>query len=290
MTVDVYEELRRRALARIDGTGIDPESQPEAVRELLESTVEEYQRRAHLGEGLSLADPQATLHRLVQSVSGQGPLARLLDRASSPELPPHGKTLLLLGEATHRGCETGVGRREPLVRLERRKRVDGGAGLLERENVALLIGRDPNGYPNGQFADFSANWGPSVPQNTNAAYQAKVADYRNANRVGITLILHPGGSVESLSLLKRVADDGNLTVRVNQAISAGRIRGETNSAAIDKLIAEMDRAVQMPGVTGVGRLVPKITVPNTVTGLPTTFSPAARFRYQPLKLLGSEPP
>ena len=27
MTVDVYEELRREALARIDGTGIDPENQ-----------------------------------------------------------------------------------------------------------------------------------------------------------------------------------------------------------------------------------------------------------------------
>jgi predicted amidohydrolase YtcJ len=99
-----------------------------------------------------------------------------------------------------------------------------------------FIGRDPNGYPNGQFSDFSANWGRSLPREPNAAYQAVVDDYRNANRVGITWILHPGGSAGSLSVLKRVADDGKLTVRVNQAISAGGVRGKTDPAVVDKLI------------------------------------------------------
>jgi pilus assembly protein CpaF len=86
MTVDVYEELRREALARIDGTGIDPESQLEEVRELLEVAVEDYQRRAHLGDGRSLADPRATVNRLVQSVTGRGPLSRLLDRRDVEEI------------------------------------------------------------------------------------------------------------------------------------------------------------------------------------------------------------
>ncbi|MFB3110101.1 MAG: hypothetical protein ACE1Y8_03015, partial [Acidimicrobiia bacterium] len=86
MTVDVYEELRREALARIDGTGIDPENQLEEVRELLELAVEDYQRRAHLGDGRSLADPQATVNRLVQSVTGRGPLSRLLDRPDVEEI------------------------------------------------------------------------------------------------------------------------------------------------------------------------------------------------------------
>ena len=86
MTVDVYEELRREALARIDGTGIDPQSQMEEVRELLEVAVEDYQRRAHLGDGRSLADPRATVDRLVQSVTGRGPLSRLLDRPDVEEI------------------------------------------------------------------------------------------------------------------------------------------------------------------------------------------------------------
>jgi len=116
------------------------------------------------------------------------------------------------------------------------------AGLNEKTALprGAFIGRDPKGYPNGQFSDFSAKWGPSAPEKPDADYLSRVADYKNANRVGITLILHPGGSVESLKVLKRVADDGHLTVRVNQAISAFEIRGESNPAVVDKLIAQLN--------------------------------------------------
>jgi pilus assembly protein CpaF len=86
LTVDVYESLRREALARIDGTGIDPAEQVDAVRDLLEATVDEYQRKAHLGGGRSLADPEATVERLVRSVSGRGPLSQLLDRDDIEEI------------------------------------------------------------------------------------------------------------------------------------------------------------------------------------------------------------
>ncbi|MFQ5522233.1 MAG: CpaF family protein [Acidimicrobiia bacterium] len=96
MSLDVYEELRRRALARIDGTGLDPMADPEAVRELLESTVEEYQRRAHLGEGRSLADPRATVKRLVESVTGNGPLIQLLHRPDVEEIFIEGDRLTYL--------------------------------------------------------------------------------------------------------------------------------------------------------------------------------------------------
>ncbi len=86
MTVDVYERLRREALVRIDGTGIDPSCEVEAVRELLETTVEEYQKEAHLGGGRSLADPSATVDRLVMSVTGQGPITQLLQRDDVEEI------------------------------------------------------------------------------------------------------------------------------------------------------------------------------------------------------------
>lgn len=86
MTVDVYEELRREALAHIDETGIDPADQPHRVRALLETTVEAYQRKAHLGEGRSLADPRSTIDRLARSLSGRGPLSELLDRDDVEEI------------------------------------------------------------------------------------------------------------------------------------------------------------------------------------------------------------
>jgi len=86
VTTDVYEALRREALARIDGTGLDPAKQSEAVRDLLEETVEEYQRRAHLGGGVSLVDPKSTVDRLARSVSGRGPLAELIERNDVEEI------------------------------------------------------------------------------------------------------------------------------------------------------------------------------------------------------------
>ena len=96
MTMDVYEELRREALALIDGTGIDPETQPTEVRELLEVAVDDYQRRAHLGDGRSLADPSATVDRLIQSVTGRGPLSQLLEQPDVEEIFVEGDTVTYL--------------------------------------------------------------------------------------------------------------------------------------------------------------------------------------------------
>jgi len=86
VTVDVYESLRQEALARLDGTGLDPTLEAEAVRELLQATVDDYQHRAHLGDGRSLADPGATVERLVRAVTGRGPLYELLERADVEEI------------------------------------------------------------------------------------------------------------------------------------------------------------------------------------------------------------
>lgn len=86
MTLDVYEELRREALAHIDESGIDPTLQPQEVRALLETAVEDYQRRAHLGEGRSLANPALTVERLARSLTGRGPLSELLGREDVEEI------------------------------------------------------------------------------------------------------------------------------------------------------------------------------------------------------------
>lgn len=86
MTTDVYESLRREALARLDGTGLDPERDPDQVRVLLDATVEEYQQKAHLGDGRSLIDPKATVERLIRSVMGRSPLRDLLEREDVEEI------------------------------------------------------------------------------------------------------------------------------------------------------------------------------------------------------------
>ncbi len=86
MTSDVYEQLRRTALQKIDGEGIDPAEEKDAVVALARSTVAEYQQRAHLGDGKSLADPAVTVERLVQSVTGRGALHDLLARDDVEEI------------------------------------------------------------------------------------------------------------------------------------------------------------------------------------------------------------
>jgi pilus assembly protein CpaF len=86
MTLDAFEEIRRRALDRIDGAGIDPETQPDALRDVVVGTVDEYQKMAHLGDLRSLADPTATVDRLLRSVSAHGHLGDLLERNDIEEI------------------------------------------------------------------------------------------------------------------------------------------------------------------------------------------------------------
>ncbi len=86
MTVDAYHEIRRRALEKIDGSGLDPQRDTARLVELLRAAVDDYQRHAHMGETRSLADPDATVRRLLQSVSYFGPLGDLLDRDDVEEI------------------------------------------------------------------------------------------------------------------------------------------------------------------------------------------------------------
>lgn len=99
-----------------------------------------------------------------------------------------------------------------------------------------FIGREADGYPNGQFADFSANFGPSLPNPPDSTYTARAAAIARSNSLGITAILRPGGSANDLALAKRLADDGKLTVHMNQALSAGSVRGQTDAAAVDAFV------------------------------------------------------
>jgi pilus assembly protein CpaF len=120
MTTDAYQEIRRRALARIDGAGIDPADDAGPLIQLLEETVEDYQRMAHLGEGRSLANPEATVRRLYQSVSAHGPLGGLLDRDDVEEIFIEGDRVSYLEAGGWlRGLETPTSEEENRQVVER---------------------------------------------------------------------------------------------------------------------------------------------------------------------------
>ncbi len=118
MSVDAYAQLRKEALARIDGSGIDPGDQPEAVARLLRTTVDDYQRRAHLGEVKTLVDPDATVERLVASLTGRGPLMTLLESPDIEEVFIEGDKVSFLEAG---GVLRGAG--EPSTEEENRQAV-----------------------------------------------------------------------------------------------------------------------------------------------------------------------
>lgn len=72
---DVYEILRRRVHAEINGRGIDVEA-PGAVEDLVSEVVDDYQRRATTGlaDGAPLADRGDMVRRLLRSIRQFGPL------------------------------------------------------------------------------------------------------------------------------------------------------------------------------------------------------------------------
>ena len=86
MSVDAFHAIRRKALERIDGSGLDPQHDTSRLMELLRATVDDYQRSAQMGEARSLADPDATVRRLLQSVTFYGPLGELLEREDVEEI------------------------------------------------------------------------------------------------------------------------------------------------------------------------------------------------------------
>lgn len=86
MTRDAYAAIRQEALRQIDQAGIDPSRDRDQLVTVLESAVADYQRQAQLNGARSLANPQATVQRLLESISEDGPLGRLLQRDDVEEI------------------------------------------------------------------------------------------------------------------------------------------------------------------------------------------------------------
>jgi pilus assembly protein CpaF len=81
-----YDEIRRRALELVESRRIDPVLERDMARALVTGAVDEYQRRAHLGQGRALHNPTEMIDRVLRAVSELGPLTELLGRSDIEEV------------------------------------------------------------------------------------------------------------------------------------------------------------------------------------------------------------
>jgi pilus assembly protein CpaF len=102
---DAYDDIRRRALALLERRQARLDGDAATVRADVERAVDEYQRRAHLGEVVPLGDPGAMTERVVRSVLDFGPLTELLARDDVEEIFVEGPRVSYLdGTGRLRGC------------------------------------------------------------------------------------------------------------------------------------------------------------------------------------------
>jgi pilus assembly protein CpaF len=83
---DAYEDIRLQALARIERRRLRADTDADAVRVEVEHAVDDYQRRAQLGEVVPLGDPRDMTERVLRSVTDFGPLSELLARTDVEEI------------------------------------------------------------------------------------------------------------------------------------------------------------------------------------------------------------
>lgn len=81
-----YEEIRRQALTLVEELRVDTSAARDRVSEVVSRAVDDYQRRAHLGEGRPLGDPADMVERVTRSLADFGPLTHLLSRTDVEEV------------------------------------------------------------------------------------------------------------------------------------------------------------------------------------------------------------
>jgi predicted amidohydrolase YtcJ len=102
------------------------------------------------------------------------------------------------------------------------------------------IGRDPNGRPNGFFADMDVeDWGEIAPVTDAARVDLVRRTIADANRMGITSVFIPGAAEEQIPRWAKVQDEGALTLRANLGLSADFVHDTTDVAKLRKHIAAL---------------------------------------------------
>lgn len=110
------------------------------------------------------------------------------------------------------------------------------------------IGRDPNGRPNGFFADMDVEeWGEVAPVTEAERVELVRRTIADANRMGITSVFIPGTTEEQLPRWAAVQAEGGLTLRVNLGLSADFVHDTADTAELRKRIAALDEYRKQAG-------------------------------------------
>ena len=83
---DAYDVIRREVLAGIERRRLRPEGDLDEVRVEIQRAVDEYQRRARLGDEIPLVDASTMAARVLRSITDFGPLTDLLARRDVEEI------------------------------------------------------------------------------------------------------------------------------------------------------------------------------------------------------------
>jgi len=103
-----------------------------------------------------------------------------------------------------------------------------------------VIGRDAGRVPNGFFSDYEiADWGAEAPVTEAMRLDVVARTNADANRVGITSVLIPGGGEDEIALWAALQDQGKMTLRANIGLSAGFVRGNQDAADLQRKIAAL---------------------------------------------------
>jgi predicted amidohydrolase YtcJ len=100
------------------------------------------------------------------------------------------------------------------------------------------------GDPNGAFSDYTPPqpFGDSAPQPANADYLGKLSDLQKLNQAGVTSGWQALGSPTDLPVWKQLADDGKLTMRINQSMFTPWVRGATDRSFLQSQIDVINAA------------------------------------------------
>jgi pilus assembly protein CpaF len=125
---DAYDIIRRDAITGIERRRLQPVAQIGEVRVEIERAVDEYQRRARLGDEVPLGDPPEMAQRVLRSITELGPLSALLARRDVEEVFVEGARVTYLdSEGRLRGLA------EPTTEEENRQIVDRLLAATERQ-------------------------------------------------------------------------------------------------------------------------------------------------------------
>jgi pilus assembly protein CpaF len=117
---DAYDLIRRDVLVRVEKKRLSADSDVPEIRVEVEQAVDEYQRRAHLGNETPLHDPRVMVERILRSVTDFGALSDLLSRRDVEEIFIEGARVSYLDTAGRlRGLNEPTSEEENLQVLDR---------------------------------------------------------------------------------------------------------------------------------------------------------------------------